>query len=96
MRRSGGLPHLARWFDLVSRDPLLVSVGTDYGPKKPASRTEYRKEVAAAGMGGGGAPVLAPYLTHAPPVGWLGSCMLGAACESDGSCMILCQYPPPR
>ena len=58
MRRSGGVPHLARWFVLVCKDPLLVSVADSHGPKKPSSRTEYRKEVAAAGMGGGGAPLL--------------------------------------
>lgn len=59
MRRSGSVPHLARWFDFVCKDPLLVSVAERHGPKKPSSRTEYRKEVAAAGMGGGGAPILA-------------------------------------
>ena len=59
MRRSGSVPHLARWFEFVCKDPLLVSVAESHGPKKPSSRTEYRKEVAAAGMGGGGAPDLA-------------------------------------
>ena len=57
MRRSGGLPHLSRWFDLVSKDSLLASVAEQHGPRKPVSRVEYRKEVAAAGMGGGGAPL---------------------------------------
>ena len=56
MRRAGGLPHLARWFELVAGDPLLTRVAEAHGPKKPSSRVEFRKEQAAAGMGGGGAP----------------------------------------
>ncbi len=57
MRRAGGLPHLARWFELVTGDPLLTRVAEAHGPKKPSSRVEFRKEQAAAGMGGGGTPL---------------------------------------
>ncbi|EIE22615.1 glutamyl-tRNA synthetase, putative [Coccomyxa subellipsoidea C-169] len=53
LRRSGSLPHLGRWFELVSTEALLKEVADKYGPKKPSSRTEFRKELAAAGMGGG-------------------------------------------
>lgn len=54
MRKTGSLPHLGRWFDLVSGEPQLRSVAEAHGPKKPTSRAEFRKELAAAGMGGGG------------------------------------------
>ena len=54
LRRSGALPHLGRWFELVSTEALLKEVAEKYGPKKPSSRQEFRKELAAAGMGGGG------------------------------------------
>lgn len=54
LRRSGSLPHLGRWFELVSTEALLKEVADKHGPKKPSSRTEFRKEQAAAGMGGGG------------------------------------------
>ena len=57
LRRSGSLPHLGRWFELVSTEALLKEVADKYGPKKPSSRTEFRKELAAAGMGGGGETV---------------------------------------
>lgn len=55
LKRSGALPHLGRWFDLVSTEALVKEVAEKYGPKKPSSRQEFRKEKAAAGMGGGGA-----------------------------------------
>lgn len=48
------MPHLGRWFELVSTEGLLKEVADKHGPKKPSSRTEFRKEQAAAGMGGGG------------------------------------------
>jgi len=54
LRKIGALPHLARWYDFVLTDPVLQSVAEQYGPKKPTTRKEYVKEVAAAGMGGGG------------------------------------------
>ncbi|BDA45805.1 Glutamate-tRNA ligase, cytoplasmic [Coccomyxa sp. Obi] len=53
LRRSGTLPHLGRWFELVSTEALLKEVAEKHGPKKPSSRQEFRKELAAAGMGGG-------------------------------------------
>ena len=56
LRKTGALPHLARWYDYVMTDPVLNSVAERYGPKKPTTRKEYVKVVAAAGMGGGGAP----------------------------------------
>ncbi len=48
------MPHLGRWFDLVSTEALLKEVAERHGPKKPSSRQEFRKEKAADGMGGGG------------------------------------------
>ena len=54
LRKTGALPHLARWYDFVMTDPDLQSVAEQHGPKKPTTRKEYVKEVAAAGMGGGG------------------------------------------
>ena len=54
LRKTGALPHLARWYDYVMTDPDLQSVAVQHGPKKPTTRKEYVKEVAAAGMGGGG------------------------------------------
>ncbi len=54
LRKIGALQHLARWYDFVLTDPVLQSVAEQYGPKKPTTRKEYVKEVAAAGMGGGG------------------------------------------
>lgn len=56
LRKTGALPHLARWYDYVMTDPVLTSVAEQHGPKKPTTRKEYVKVVAAAGMGGGGAP----------------------------------------
>ncbi len=68
LRKTGALPHLARWYDYVMTDPVLQSVAEQHGPKKPTTRKEYTKVVAAAGMGGGGAPHL-----------WiLGACFLPA------------------
>ena len=55
LRKTGALPHLARWYDYVMTDPVLQSVAEQHGPKKPSTRKEYVKVVAAAGMGGGGA-----------------------------------------
>lgn len=54
LRKTGALPHLARWYDYVMTDPALQSVAEQHGPRKPTTRKEYVKEVAAAGMGGGG------------------------------------------
>lgn len=56
LRKTGALPHLARWYDFVMTDPVLKSVAEQHGPKKPTTRKEYVKVVAAAGMGGGGTP----------------------------------------
>ena len=58
LRKTGALPHLARWYDFVMTDPDLQSVAEQHGPKKPTTRKEYVKEVAAAGMGGGGKTLL--------------------------------------
>ena len=54
LRKTGALPHLARWYDYIMTDPALQSIAEQHGPKKPTTRKEYVKEVAAAGMGGGG------------------------------------------
>jgi hypothetical protein len=62
LRKTGAMPHLARWYDYVMTDTALQSVAEQHGPKKPTTRKEYVKEVAAAGMGGGGES-LAPSLS---------------------------------
>lgn len=92
LRRSGALPHLGRWFELVSTEALLKEVAEKYGPKKPSSRQEFRKELAAAGMGGGGQqPPIATSWTQHIVFASQSECILpvytacGAHCEGEGN-----------
>ena len=68
LRKTGALPHLARWYDYVMTDPVLQSVAEQHGPKKPTTRKEYVKVVAAAGMGGGGMPHPGAFASSLPGV----------------------------